>query len=149
MMPQAIPRERLKAINFKANLRGLLVARETGVLLALLVMCVFLSLTTDSFLSVRNLLNVGRQVSVLGIMAGGMTFVLVSREVDLSVGSTYAFASLITGLLMVKGWLLIPSLIVGLSAGSAIGLVNGLLSTFGKLPSFIPPLGMRSVIHGR
>jgi ribose transport system permease protein len=148
MMPQAIPEERPKAINIRANLRGLLVARETGVLLALLVMCVFLSLTTDSFLSVRNLLNVGRQVSVLGIMAVGMTFVLVSREVDLSVGSTYAFASLVTGLLIVKGWLLIPALIVGLMAGSAIGLVNGVLSTYGKLPSFIATLGMLSVIRG-
>src|SRR5258707_15091027 len=101
MMPQAIPRERLKAINFKANLRGLLVARETGVLLALLGMCEFLSLTTESFLAVRNLLNVGRQVSVLGIMAVGMTFVLVSRGLALSVGSTYAFPRLITGLLSV------------------------------------------------
>ena len=126
----------------------MLVARETGVLLALLVMCVFLSLTTDSFLSVRNLFNVGRQVSVLGIMAVGMTFVLVSREVDLSVGSTYAFASLITGLLIVKGWFLIPALIVGLVAGSAIGFVNGLLSTYGKLPSFIATLGTQFFWYG-
>src|SRR5260370_26867218 len=77
-----------------------------------------------------------------------MTFVLVSREVDLSVGSAYAFASLITGLLIVKAWLLVPALIVGLAAGSAIGLINGLLSTYGKLPSFIATLGMLSVIRG-
>ena len=77
------------------GLRGLLATREIGVLIALLLMCVSLSFATPAFLSVRNLLNIGRQVSLLGIMAVGMLFVLISREIDLSVGSTYAgfFAS--------------------------------------------------------
>jgi len=69
-------------------------ARETGVFLALMVLCIFLSLASDSFLSTINLLNIGRQISLLGIMAVGMTFVLIAGEVDLSVGSTYAFAGL-------------------------------------------------------
>jgi ribose transport system permease protein len=64
------------------GLRG----RETGVLVALLVMCRALSLLNDRFLTSTNLLNIGRQVSLLGIMAVGMTFVIVSGEIDLSVG---------------------------------------------------------------
>ena len=148
MTPHAMSRERAKVSGIGARLRPLLAARETGVLLALLVMCTFLAFTTDSFLAVRNLLNIGRQVSFLGIMATGMTFVLVSREVDLSVGSTYALASLTTGLLIVKGWFLAPALLGGLAVGALVGLINGLLATYGKLPSFIATLGMLSVVRG-
>ena len=96
------------------RIRRILSARETGVFLALLIMCVFLSIATASFLSVRNLLNVGRQVSLLGIMAIGMTFVLISREVDLSVGSIYAISAIMTGLLIVDRWNLLLAILVGL-----------------------------------
>ena len=81
-------------------------------------------------------------------MAIGMTFVLVSREVDLSVGSTYAISGLVTGMLIVRGFTLIPALGVGLVLGIAIGTINGVLSTYGKLPSFIATLGMLSVVRG-
>jgi ribose transport system permease protein len=107
----------------------LLRAREAGVFFALLAMCVFLSMTTDGFLTSLNLFNVGRQISLLGIMSVGMTFVLISGEVDLSVGSIYAFCA-------------------GLLTGAAIGLVNGVLSTYGRLPSLIATLGMLSIVRG-
>ena len=89
----------------------LLLYDRPGVLLALIVMCAFLALATESFLTTTNLLNVGRQVSLLGIMAVGMTFVLVAGEIDLSVGSTYALAGLGTGMLIVAGWALAPALV--------------------------------------
>ncbi|WP_245412965.1 ABC transporter permease [Oceaniradius stylonematis] len=126
----------------------ILTAKETGVLLALIVMCAFLALATESFLTTTNLLNVGRQVSLLGIMAVGMTFVLVAGEIDLSVGSTYALAGLGTGMLIVAGWALAPALVAGLLIGAAIGLVNGFLSTYGRLPSLIATLGMLSIVRG-
>lgn len=129
-------------------IRQVLSAKETGVFLALLVMCVFLSVTNDYFLSTTNLLNVGRQISLLGIMAVGMTFVLVSGEIDLSIGSIYALSGLATGALIVMGWTLMPAIILGLMIGAAAGLVNGLLSTYGRLPSLIATLGMMSVIRG-
>ncbi len=133
----------------RANrLRQLLGARETGVFVALLIMCVFLSLTSPVFLDVQNLLNVGRQISLLGIMAVGMTFVLISGEVDLSVGSMYALTGLSTGMLIVAGWTLVPALVIGLIIGACVGLLNGLLSTLGRLPSFITTLGMLSVARG-
>jgi ribose transport system permease protein len=130
------------------GLRKLLATREMGVLIALLLMCVFLSLASPAFLSVRNLLNIGRQVSLLGIMATGMLFVLVSREIDLSVGSTYALAAIVTGLMIVAQWPLWLALPIGLGIGLGIGAVNGTLSTYGQLPSFITTLGMMSVVRG-
>lgn len=130
------------------SLARLLRAREAGVFIALLVLCLFLSFATDSFLTSLNLLNVGRQVSLLGIMAVGMTFVLISGEVDLSVGSTYAMSGLATGMLIVLGWSLLPALTIGLLVGLAIGLINGVLSTYGRLPSLIATLGMLSVVRG-
>ena len=130
------------------SLSRLLRARETGVFFALLVLCLFLAIATDGFLTSTNLLNVGRQVSLLGIMAVGMTFVLISGEVDLSVGSTYAFSGLATGMLIIAGWALFPAICAGLLAGMAIGLINGVLSTYGRLPSLIATLGMLSIVRG-
>jgi ribose transport system permease protein len=126
----------------------LFAAREAGVFIALILMCVFLALTSEAFLSARNLLNVGRQVSLIGIMAVGMTFILISGEVDLSVGSTYALSGLITGMLIIQQWMLLPAIVVGLLIGVGVGLINGLLSTYGKLPSFITTLGMLSIVRG-
>jgi ribose transport system permease protein len=130
------------------SLSRLLRARETGVFFALLVLCLFLAIATDGFLTSLNLLNVGRQVSLLGIMAVGMTFVLISGEVDLSVGSTYAFSGLATGMLIIAGWALFPAICAGLLTGMAIGLINGVLSTYGRLPSLIATLGMLSIVRG-
>jgi ribose transport system permease protein len=148
MTPQTLSKNASPATDLKARIGSIIAARETGVLLALLVICVFLTFATSSFLTVRNLLNVGRQISLLGIMAIGMTFVLVSREVDLSVGSTYAISGLVTGMLIVRGSALIPALSAGLLVGMVIGAMNGVLSTYGKLPSFIATLGMLSVVRG-
>lgn len=130
------------------TLARLLRAREAGVFIALLVLCLFLSFATDGFLTSLNLLNVGRQISLLGIMAVGMTFVLIAGEVDLSVGSTYAFSGLATGMLIIAGWALLPAIGIGLLTGIVIGLINGVLSTYGRLPSLIATLGMLSIVRG-
>jgi ribose transport system permease protein len=81
-------------------------------------------------------------------MAIGMLFVLISREIDLSVGSTYALAAIVTGMLIVAQWPLWLALLIGLAVGLLIGFVNGTLSTYGQLPSFITTLGMMSVVRG-
>src|SRR6202789_4177304 len=122
------------------SLSQLLWAREAGVFLALIALCLFLTFATGGFLTSLNLLNVGRQISLLGIMSVGMTFVLISGEVDLSVGSIYAFCGLATGMLIIAGWSLTSALCAGLLTGAAIGLVNGVLSTYGRLPSLIATL---------
>lgn len=130
------------------RLRRLFGARETGVLVALILMSVLLAVTTPAFLNTRNLLNIGRQVSLVGIMAVGMTFILISREIDLSIGAVFAIAGLATGMLLLDGWGLWLSLAAGLLVGMLIGAINGVLSTYGQLPSFITTLGMMSVVRG-
>jgi ribose transport system permease protein len=109
---------------------------------------VALALLNDRFLTATNLLNIGRQVSLLGIMAVGMTFVLISGEVDLSVGSTYAFGGLATGMLILTGWPLAAAVLAGVACGAVIGVLNGLLSTYGRLPSLIATLGTLSMVRG-
>jgi ribose transport system permease protein len=140
MAQTAVPLRRV----LPRTLRG----RETGVFVALLVMCVALALLNERFLTATNLLNIGRQVSLLGIMAVGMTFVLISGEVDLSVGSTYAFGGLATGMLILAGWPLAAAILAGVACGAVIGVVNGLLSTYGRLPSLIATLGTLSMVRG-
>ena len=131
------------------RIRKFVSARETGVLVALVLMGLFLTFATHStFLTARNLLNVGRQVSLTGIMAVGMSFVLISREVDLSVGSIYCVSSLMTGILLLQRWNLWLAILAGLAIGAFIGLLNGWFSTYGQLPSFIVTLGMMSVARG-
>jgi ribose transport system permease protein len=134
--------------SFGAVMKKFLSARETGVFIALILMSIFLSFATDSFFTVKNLLNIGRQVSLLGIMAIGMLYVLISKEIDLSVGATYALAAIVTGILIVQQWPLWLTILIGLGMGLLVGLLIGVVSTYGKLPSFITTLGMMSVIRG-
>ncbi|NLD49650.1 MAG: ABC transporter permease [Clostridiaceae bacterium] len=122
--------------------------RETGVFFVLIIMILFLSITTQSFLGVRNLLNIGRQISLLGIMAIGMTFVLITGEIDLSIGATYALSGIITGMLLINQYNLYVSILAGLALGLIVGFLNGFISTYGRLPSFITTLGMMSVVRG-
>jgi len=69
----------------------------TGPLIGLILLCVFLSFATDAFLSFRNFLNIADQITVLGIMAVGMTFVILIGGIDLSVGSVMALAMMVLG----------------------------------------------------
>ena len=120
-----------------------------GPLIGLVLLCVIFSLTTDVFLTWRNALNVIDQITVLGILAIGMTAVIIIGGIDLSVGSVLAFS------MMMMGWLhqavgvpLGLAIVVGLVAGTACGVVNGLLITKAKLPPFIATLTMMSVGRG-
>ncbi len=120
-----------------------------GPLIGLVLLCVIFSLTSDVFLTWRNALNVIDQITVLGILAIGMTAVIVIGGIDLSVGSILAFS------MMMMGWLYqsvgVPlglAIVAGLLVGTACGLVNGLLITRAKLPPFIATLTMMSVGRG-
>ena len=78
----------------------------------------------------------------------GMTMVLVSGEVDLSVGSVYGFAAIASGLLMTHGFPIWLSFGAGLIGGMGFGILNGLLVTYGRIPSLIVTLGMLNVARG-
>lgn len=123
--------------------------REIGIFIGLIVLFVIFTFASPVFLTVENLLNVVRQVSILGILSVGMTMVIISGEFDLSVGSTYGLAAMLAGLLMTSYGLPIwLSVIVALLAGAAIGSLNGVFSTYVRVPSLIVTLGMLNAVRG-
>lgn len=128
--------------------RKFLHARETGVLAALLVLFILGAVLSPSFLQTGNLLSVGQQIAQIGIMAIGMTFVIVNGEIDLSVGSIYALTAITTGMAIVAGVAWPLAVLIGLAVGAAAGLLNGLAVVMLGVPSFIVTLGSLSVFRG-
>lgn len=121
----------------------------TGPLIGLILLCAFLSVATDSFLSLRNFLNILDQVTVIGIIAVGMTFVILIGGIDLSVGSVLALAMMVLGFVNVEMGLAMGVAIgAALLAASVAGLVSGLLITEFKVPPFIATLAMMSIARG-
>jgi ribose transport system permease protein len=123
-------------------------ARQFGTLIGLVVLCFILWILTPYFLTVSNLLNVAEQTSINAIVAVGMTFVILSGGIDLSVGSIVALAGVVLGLALRGDQPLALALPLTLIAGAACGLVNGLLVSVGGLPPFIVTLGTMSIARG-
>jgi ribose/xylose/arabinose/galactoside ABC-type transport system permease subunit len=120
-----------------------------GLLFVILLVGLGLTLTTDTFLSVANLTNVARQVSINGILAVGVTFVLLTAGVDLSLGSVVALSGVACATFAHPGdHPVIVPIAVGLLTGAACGLVNGVLVTRGGVAPFIVTLGMMTVARG-
>jgi len=130
---------------------GMLVGmlRRFGPLLGLATMCIVLSITSEHFLTVDNLVNVFRQSAVNALLGLGQLVVIITAGIDLSVGSILGFCCVLVAYLLKAGvpvWIVIPA---GLAAGAGLGLVNGLLLTKLHLPHpFIPTLGMMNVARG-
>ncbi|MHC4132830.1 MAG: ABC transporter permease [Planctomycetota bacterium] len=122
--------------------------REFGTLIGLVVLCIVLWILTPRFLTVPNLLNVAQQTSINAIIAVGMTFVIITAGIDLSVGSIVAFSGVVLGSVLHAGVPVPVAIVIGLGVGLVCGLANGLLITRGNLPPFISTLGMMSVLRG-
>ena len=122
--------------------------RQFGTLAGLFGLCAVLWMLTPHFLTVSNLLNVAQQTALNAVIAVGLTFVIISGGIDLSVGSLVAFSGVVLASLLQRAVPLPLALLAGLATGLACGLVNGLLITFGRLPPFIATLGMMSVARG-
>ena len=102
----------------------------------------FASLTNGAFLTPRNVSNLLRQMSITGMLASGMVFIIISGEIDLSVGSLLGLLGGIGAILNVThNWPIVPTVIFVLVAGLILGSFNGFLSTYGRIPSFIVGLG--------
>jgi ribose transport system permease protein len=126
-----------------------LLTGSRGPALALLVLCVALTIYSPFFLTKDNLLNVIDQVTVLGILALGMTAVIIIGGIDLSVGAVLALAMMILGWLSHDGGLPVSLAVIGaLAVGAAAGAVNGSMVTYARLPAFIATLAMLSVARG-
>lgn len=115
---------------------------EYSALFALILLMAIAGILNPRFLTFRNLSNITRQVSVIGIVAIGMTMVIISGGIDLSVGSVLALSA-VAGMTVLNLTGSIPlSLLTTLAVGTLLGLINGTLITRGKLAPFIATLGM-------
>ncbi|MBN3832529.1 ribose ABC transporter permease [Burkholderia sp. Ac-20344] len=130
----------------RARIQSLM--RTAGMLPVLVLLCIGFAFMTDGFASWQNLSIVAQQASINIVLAAGMTFVILTGGIDLSVGSILAAAavgSLIASNIPGLGWLGIP---VALAIGLAFGLVNGALISFLRLPPFIVTLGALTAVRG-
>jgi ribose transport system permease protein len=122
---------------------------QLSILGAFIVLFIVLAISSDSFLTSSNLINVVRQASPSLIVAIGMTFVLVLGEIDLSVGSVACLSgTLSAGLMTTNGLPIIGALLLGLGVGAGIGFLNGFIIAQIKIPSFIVTLALMSTARG-
>ncbi|MBW4624647.1 MAG: ribose ABC transporter permease [Brasilonema octagenarum HA4186-MV1] len=119
-----------------------------GILPILIIICILFTLLSPSFLTGGNIVNILRQASINIVLATGMTFVILTGGIDLSVGSILAVSAVVTllvSLLPAIGWAAVPA---GLLTGLLLGLINGALITFLDVPPFIVTLGSLTALRG-
>ncbi|MFJ7900514.1 substrate-binding domain-containing protein [Streptomyces sp. NPDC096198] len=122
---------------------------DNGALTALIGLVIVMSALSGDFLTTDNLLNIGVQAAVTAILAFGVTFVIVSAGIDLSVGSVAALsATVLAWSATSEGVPVAIAVVLAIATGLAAGLVNGVLISYGKLPPFIATLAMLSVGRG-
>ncbi len=132
--------------------------RKYGIVVIFLVICILLAMISPAFATLRNLTNVIRQVSIIGILAMGVTFCIITTGIDLSSGSVLAFVGVIVASFSQTKVvdtqpisLVMPiffALLVGLAAGALMGYSNGALTAYGRIPPFVATLGMMTVARG-
>lgn len=127
--------------------------RDAGIGIALLLLILFFSLTTTTFLTPNNLTNIMVQITINVILAAGMTFVILIGGIDLSVGSVMALAGVISGTIMTSGvmpdWAaILAAVLCSCAIGAAVGVFNGAVSAWWGIPSFIVTLGMLNLARG-
>jgi ribose transport system permease protein len=122
--------------------------KKLGPLIGFFLLCIVLSVLSDSFLTVDNWLNILRQVSINALIAFGMTFVILTGGIDLSVGSVLALSSAITAGMMASGTNGVTAIIIGLLAGFFMGAINGIVITKGRVAPFIATLATMTMFRG-
>ena len=123
-------------------------AAPHALILSMAAFVVILAVLEPAFLSGSNLIGILRSVSLIGIMALGMTFVIMTGGIDLSVGPVSAIAGLVAYFTLLAGHGVIFALLAGASLGLLIGIANGLLVASLGLPSIIVTLGSLSIVRG-
>ena len=134
----------------RERMRRLFQIREFGILAAAIGLFVALSIARpQTFFTEDNILRVAMQISLLTILATGMTFLFIAGEIDLSIGAMYGLLALTISKMLFdwqwSPWLAMPATI---AAGASIGFVNGFLTTRFRIPSFIVTLGMLGILRG-
>lgn len=137
-------------IQEQSLLRRIVGMREFGILLAAIALFTLLSiLRPDTFLTQQNVFRVAQSISILMIIAAGMTFLFIAGELDLSVGTMHGFLALALAVAMYT-WKIPPIVAVPMVivVGALLGLLTGVITTYFGIPSFIVTLGMMSVYIG-
>jgi ribose/xylose/arabinose/galactoside ABC-type transport system permease subunit len=122
--------------------------RRFGMAAALLLLMAALSFLSSAFLTVSNLLNIALQVSINAIIAAGMTFVILTAGIDLSVGSVLAFSGAIMAGMLAAGKPVLLAMLAGLVIGGSLGFIDGIVITKGKVQPFIATLAMLTLARG-
>ncbi len=117
-------------------------------LIALALLVVVVSILSPSFLTTKNIFNVLRQTAVNAIIAAGMTFVILTGGIDLSVGSILAISSAVCASMLVSGTHIIVAVIIALVIGAVVGFLNGFVISKGKLQPFIATLATMTILRG-
>jgi ribose/xylose/arabinose/galactoside ABC-type transport system permease subunit len=135
----------------RTSRRRLQASREYGVLGLLLLTIIVVQIVNRGFLSAGNILDMLIQCSPFAIMACGMTFVILTREIDISVGSMVGLLATVAGIACAGSRMGLPvwvAVLATCAAGILLGLANGVLVTYGRVPSIIVTLGMLIVLRG-
>lgn len=120
-----------------------------GIFIAFILICIILSIATPYFFTAQNIIIVLRQVSINGILAIGVTYVIIAGGIDLSLGSVLALTGVIAASFAHPGtFALAVPVLLAILVGMAIGAVNGLVITLGKVAPFIVTLGMMTIARG-
>lgn len=123
-------------------------ASTLTIFLILIIMCAALSIAAPAFLKPSNLLSTARNFSAIAVAGIGVSIVILTGNIDISVGSIYGLAGVTVALLMKSGMATLPAVILGMAVGSLCGMVNGMLVVFLRLPSYIATLGMMQIMRG-
>ena len=116
--------------------------------IGLIIFSLIIAVLNDRFLTVSNILNVFKQTSINSVIAAGMTFIILTGGIDLSVGSTLALSGAIAASLLASGVPMIVAVICAILLGSFIGFLNGIIIAKGKVQPFIATLAMMTIIRG-
>ena len=122
--------------------------QNQAVLITILAICVITTLINPVFIKPTNLINIMRQISILGIVASGMTILMISGGIDLSVGAALSFAGVICGRILASGYGELTAVVAGVAVGALVGLVNGTIVAKTRVQPFIATLGMMSILQG-
>jgi ribose transport system permease protein len=129
----------------RTMLQGLVKSQPFWVTIALIALSIAIGLYQPSFISVANITNVTRNFAPFGIMALGMTCVIITGGIDLSVGSIMGFVAIVAGLFLTWEYPWYVAFVMGMAAGLACGAVNGFFVAYVGMSSFVVTLGMMSI----
>jgi ribose transport system permease protein len=122
--------------------------RNWFIYIVLVVLIILFTILNKNFFSISNFRNIARQVAMVSIIGFGMTFIITSANIDLSVGSVVALVSVMSAFCLQWGLGVILSSIVGIATGMLVGFINGIIVTKVKIPSFLVTLGMLGIARG-